>query len=331
MYIAFKGSTRIEDWVANADIEMIRHPNGYWSRSPDVKFHKGFLEIATMCAQQLTPIIEKIKPEKIIITGHSKGAAVSALVYLFLAAEKSAEKFSGIDFHNITFALPMFANSNLKKFIEESSPELDKKMFHFVVSKDIVPSMLLLGHVYKELPMFVKEKLTDATIEKYVTDENLKEAAKRALVIFEECHFQYGVDACAPIGKYIYLEKDSLRELTNDAKEIGKELAKSLKILAKISKSTLFSAYYGVGKSIIDDIKKDHSLDNYNIVIQKSLFGIEVQKGLTISVASAVDRKFLIQGEIKTIGANLEKKIHFGNVSVPTLLAEMFGGSDFWL
>ena len=273
MYIAFKGTemTSTEDWAVNLDIEMISHPNvKYWPS--DVKFHKGFLDIATMCAKQLTQIIEKNRPQKIIVTGHSKGAAVSALVYLTLAAEKFAGKFPGISFHNITFALPMFANEALKKFIEETSSKLDEEMFHFVVSKDIVPSMLLLGKVYNELSPFVKKQLTAATIERYVTDENLKKVAKKTLDIFEECQFQFGVNTCAPIGKYLYLEKDSCSELPNNALKIGKELSKSLKILGQISIYSFVSAGTGIGKSVFDVITENHSLDNYNIAIQNSLF-----------------------------------------------------------
>ena len=273
MYIAFKGTemTSTEDWAANLDIEMISHPNeANWPS--DVKFHKGFLDIATMCAKQLTRIIENNRPQKIILTGHSKGAAVSALVYLTLAAEKIDGKFPGIAFHNVTYALPMFANKALKEFIAKTSTELDKEMFHFVVSEDIVPSMLLLGHVHKELPMVVKKYLTAATIKKYVPDD-LKEVAIRALEIFDEGHFQFGANACAPIGKYVYLEKDSLtKELPNNAKEIGKKLAKALEILGQIGYSTFASIATGIGESIIDVIKKDHSLDNYNVAIRKSLF-----------------------------------------------------------
>ena len=276
MYIAFKGTemTSTEDWAVNLDIEMISHPNvKYWPS--DVKFHKGFLDIATMCAKQLTQIIEKNRPQKIIVTGHSKGAAVSALVYLTLAAEKFAGKFPGISFHNITFALPMFANEALKKFIEEKSLKLDKEMFHFVVSEDIVPSMLLLGDVHKELPDLVKSYLNEATINKYVKDEKLKEVANRALAIFEEDgHFQFSVNACAPIGKYLYLEEDSYSELPNDALKIGKELAKSLEILGQISKSQVALAYTGFG-SVFDVIKEKHSLDNYNIAIQNQNYLFE--------------------------------------------------------
>ena len=272
MYIAFKGTemTSTEDWAVNLDIEMISHPN--WPS--EVKFHKGFLDIATMCAEQLTQIIENNRPQKIILTGHSKGAAVSALVYLTLAAEKCAGKFPGISFRNVTFALPMFANEALKKFIEEKSLKLDKEMLHFVVSGDIVPSMLFLGTVHKELSSVAKSKLTAATIEKYVKDKKLKEVANRALATFEEDgHFQFGVDACAPIGKYIYLEKDSYIELPDDALEIGKKLSKSLKILGQISKSSFVSAGTGIGTSVFDVIKKEHSLENYKVAIQNSLFG----------------------------------------------------------
>ena len=96
-----------------------------------------------------------------------------------LAAEKCDGKFPGIAFHNVTYALPMFANKALKEFIAKTSPELDKEMFHFVLSEDIVPSMLLLGKVYNELSPFVKKQLIAATIETYVTDENLKKVAKK--------------------------------------------------------------------------------------------------------------------------------------------------------
>ena len=158
-------------------------------------------------------------------------------------------------------------------------------------------------------------------------DENLRKVANRALAICNDRNFQFGEDACTPIGKYLYLEKDSWKELPND--EIIEELAKSLKILGQIgyfaAANAAVTQWTGVGTSIIDVIKKYHSLDNYNIVIRKSLFNVELPKDLTtISVASgAVDRKFLIQGKVEEIGANLEKKIHLENVSTNLLLPRM--------
>ena len=61
----------------------------------DIKFHGGFLERSKLCiGNEKQGILAKIdefgyKPNRVILTGHSLGAAVSALVYIQLSKKQA--------------------------------------------------------------------------------------------------------------------------------------------------------------------------------------------------------------------------------------------------
>ena len=110
-------------------------------------------------------------------TGHSLGAALSSVAFLLL--NKSNELRDKIKFYNVTFALPMFGNVDLKKNIHSSG--LEENMFHFVVDRDLIPSFLLLGFAYQQLgnpiSLFlgsVVEKIAPSLIEEYGKNDEEK-------------------------------------------------------------------------------------------------------------------------------------------------------------
>ena len=61
----------------------------------DIKFHGGFLKRSKLCiGNEKQGILAKIdefgyKPNRVILTGHSLGAAVSALVYIQLSKKQA--------------------------------------------------------------------------------------------------------------------------------------------------------------------------------------------------------------------------------------------------
>ena len=67
-------------------------------------------------------IISRIKtwnfvnpPKTVILTGHSLGAAVSAMTYIHLVKNN---RDMGVDFVNLGFASPMFGNKDLKRWVQ---------------------------------------------------------------------------------------------------------------------------------------------------------------------------------------------------------------------
>ena len=102
----------------------------FWSDCKDVEFHSGFLQRAKEGMKWVQSVIEAKKPKKVILCGHSLGGAISALVYLTLAKDKSFEN-NQYQLYNVTFASPMFGNMALKYWYEENCAEFGKNMFHF--------------------------------------------------------------------------------------------------------------------------------------------------------------------------------------------------------
>ena len=104
----------------------------------------------------LVPKMKNYKNKKVICTtGHSLGAATSAMVHILLNTEFNQEKFPDLHFYNVTFALPLFGNLGLKKIMESTSENM-RNMFHFVNYDDIVPAVGFIPHVYLYLP-YIKQ------------------------------------------------------------------------------------------------------------------------------------------------------------------------------
>ena len=104
LYVSFCGSNSMEDLKIMLDISMVRVED----LSEKEKFHNGFLKTSQLCFNLLKPEVRGINHKTIVFCGHSKGAAVSALVYLLFVKEFAQDSQKQV--FNITFALPPFGN-----------------------------------------------------------------------------------------------------------------------------------------------------------------------------------------------------------------------------
>ena len=101
--------------------------------------HEGWYLNMRATAYEITALLEawvESGVEAIYITGHSYGAAQSALMGHQLAAESPElfEKVRGI----YSFAQPMVGN---RGFADVAAPLLDGRLFRFIYEKDVVPAI----------------------------------------------------------------------------------------------------------------------------------------------------------------------------------------------
>ena len=175
----------------------------------------------------------------------------------------------------------MFGNANLKKSLE-SNDNLDKNMYHFVKSKDIVPGLLFIGHTYKELSTSVQSALSlafDWVIDRNVSNPEWNQAIKDLIDEVWEKKAHNGPlfhwkdeDSYVPIGRYVLLHdtEEKVYALPNEIQWVGQALVDSLTILNGIGGYTK-GAIEATATEIGEKIKEDHSLDGYHDFIKKCL------------------------------------------------------------
>ena len=247
-----------------------------------IKFHKGFLERSEKVAKAVREKILKKKEEehktnfKVILTGHSLGAAVASVVHILLADDKILHN---VEIETITFAVPMFGNVTLWETLRDDKEKSAKmKMYHFVYDADIVPALLLEKQVYKQLRDVIQSidgdksfwrlrlhsglhaALTwNLTGDQRKWRQKIEEEFKQKLSKFEE-QFQKSAqdgqdspildkndhDSYWPIGTYLHMMKDNdhawpkpedVKDQFGSSREsTANQLNKSLEILKKVEK-----------------------------------------------------------------------------------------------
>lgn len=183
------------DWLEDADIT----PRSWWYRKApyirDCKVGSGFaipmLKLWPSIAQMIEQTITAHSCTGVIVTGHSKGAAMSFLAATLI--ESSFPQFKGnIQVH--AFAPPVTGNDTFKKFYGQ----LEQSTHRYQVEHDIVPF----------LPIW-----TDADIWPQVVFSKLwMEAAWAAFVIGIDLYTEGGYTA---VGDFTYF--DSSHQLVPNA------------------------------------------------------------------------------------------------------------------
>ena len=175
----------------------------------------------------------------------------------------------------------MFGNEKLKKSLELND-NLDKNMYHFVKSRDIVPGLLFIGHTYDELSPSVRLALSlafDRVIDRNVSNPEWNQAIKNLIDEVWEKKAHNGPlfhwkdeDTYVPIGQYVLLHEteEKVYALPNEIQWVGQALVDSLTILNGIGGYRL-KYIEDTAKEIGKTISEDHSLDGYHDFIKKCL------------------------------------------------------------
>ena len=76
--VLFLGTFDVKDMLDDLSIEMVNDED-FWSDCQDIKFHSGFLNRAKEGIKLVKATLSSLetKPKKIILCGHSLGAAIS--------------------------------------------------------------------------------------------------------------------------------------------------------------------------------------------------------------------------------------------------------------
>jgi endonuclease G len=123
IYVAFRGTESLNDWLADLDVRPISKPYGH--------VHRGFAAAYDQVASQLVATIDALQASgKVLhLTGHSLGAAVAAIAACELHGRYP---IAGI----YTFGQPRLGDRTTVAFFEQNYPH----SFHrFVFDDDIVP------------------------------------------------------------------------------------------------------------------------------------------------------------------------------------------------
>lgn len=85
IYVAFRGSETIQNWVDNLDAVLTNYPS-----CDGCEVHKGFYQVEQAAYPQVLAAVQTLKEQfpsyGVIVTGHSLGAAIATLTALELMA-----------------------------------------------------------------------------------------------------------------------------------------------------------------------------------------------------------------------------------------------------
>jgi triacylglycerol lipase len=126
IWIAFRGTIDPEEWMQDFDYVQSQ----FTDDNNDALVHRGFLEVYTNLEPNLVAILENENPSKIIICGHSLGAATSTVTSMKLALQ-------GYDSVVYNFASPRIGNDSFASL----ASELNIPIFRHVNTTDLIPSM----------------------------------------------------------------------------------------------------------------------------------------------------------------------------------------------
>jgi len=233
-----------------------------------IKFHNGFVERfirgkpamlnkLNRCCQNAEQ--NDFIPDTIVVTGHSLGAAVSSLAFIWLKRTLEDHRtFGQSNVVNITFALPLFGNIPLKRHLEENG--YAQSMHHFVKSTDIIPAMPFVGHVLKNV-----RKMIMMPLNPYLPQQ-LKDAMENPDLKSTDFN-KKGVDGLVNIGNYYSLDgsEPKLHQLPTDVPFTGQALTDPLKIILNFGYMEALSLFWGGLDSspTATEIKANHALDKY--------------------------------------------------------------------
>lgn len=121
LIVIFQGSVNVKNWESNFNIGETR-----FLKNDEAIVHRGFYEEALYARIKLKPYIHT--QQKVIVTGHSLGAAVALLFSAIL-------KHDGFDVELFTFASPPVGNKAFTDSIH------DLKHLRYTHILDIVPKL----------------------------------------------------------------------------------------------------------------------------------------------------------------------------------------------
>ncbi|EGD72617.1 hypothetical protein PTSG_04353 [Salpingoeca rosetta] len=154
--VAFQGTHNLKQWID--DLKFMKTDLHYPGAGSDVKVHRGFYEAYQEVKGTVDRFVESTFRQnpnyRILVTGHSLGAALAAMCSLDLSIQ-----FPSASIYHYTFGQPRVGNAPFYDFFKQSSI---KASFRFVHNRDIVPHLPLeaMGFHHIATEVFYKEQFS---------------------------------------------------------------------------------------------------------------------------------------------------------------------------
>lgn len=144
LFIIFRGTNNIKEWLQDFDIVQKKYNvsnyfnniklNNYKQKTSsilnNVSIHAGFVDIYSHFRDTIFKILKEKKPKKVIVSGHSLGAAVATICGVDLYLHK-------YDTTIYNFASPRIGGDNFLKLVEDYKIPI----YRHVNDADIIPTL----------------------------------------------------------------------------------------------------------------------------------------------------------------------------------------------
>ena len=139
VFVVVRGTAGRQEWLSNANVAD--------STQKRQRYHEGFAASARMIALDLRTYMERqgidASQARVLVTGHSRGAAVANLLGAFLDRDRLAEADAALGLHLLPKHIYVytFATPNSCSNLAERSAARYKNIFNIVNPEDIVPQL----------------------------------------------------------------------------------------------------------------------------------------------------------------------------------------------
>ena len=145
VFVAVRGTVGLEDWLSNLNMANEGGSQTNLNLATLPKYHEGFRKAAEFVTDALEYYVKQYKTDltkaKILVTGHSRGAAAANLVGKMLddAADNPEEKrFAGLKRDNVYCYSIATPNVTIREAPDTKDPKYDN-LYSIVSAEDVVP------------------------------------------------------------------------------------------------------------------------------------------------------------------------------------------------
>jgi len=144
LFITLRGSDSILDWIRN--FIFFKKVIPYEGTNPEIRVHAGFLKNYKIVRDFIHETVKKYDTNKIIIYGHSMGAAASTLMALDIQYN-----FPNKEIGCFCVGMPKIGNDAFKKSFEKRLPDFIRCDY----GEDLIPQIPPKCFGFSELEKFV--------------------------------------------------------------------------------------------------------------------------------------------------------------------------------
>jgi hypothetical protein len=167
LFVAFRGSVNIQNWIDNIQVSKIT-PYNNMSISVEKGFYKAYASVKADLFDKLSLLAKKYETTRLLITGHSFGAAMATLLTYEIITLFPTYTVT----HFITFGSPRVGNSDFVQSFNQHYSNVYYRITHYY---DMVPHVPeeFMGYLHVSNEIWYDENNTIFTIcDDYNTEDN---------------------------------------------------------------------------------------------------------------------------------------------------------------